>query len=273
MARYQGFFSLDSFALLRAGVSSTPSERLCDIFAVLRKLRSKRCHRKLFPEKESHRKYGLRLLLYSSRNGMERPHAARPRSQAANFTDNNSMGRSGTPPAPYPTFNLRADCATTPCLQVLLEWMGRSSVGMQRNQDSSMLHAVQSRCRIVAAEHMPDGHGRQSTKGMPLAVLMLVLLERAKWFEGSTPGTDNSKAQVTAHVSHICVALLTQTPTLTQNASALNITETCERPPPSALSFFLSLPSAPTDDDDGEAALHFLALPWAGPVEGSARGA
>lgn len=85
--------------------------------------------------------------------------------------------------------------------------MGRSSVGMQRNQDSSMLHAVQSRCRIVAAEHMPDGHGRQSTKGMPLAVRMLVLLERAKWFEGSTPGTDNSKAQVVsdgACVSHLC---------------------------------------------------------------------
>ena len=106
---------------------------------------------------------------------------------------------------------------------------------------------------------------------MPLAVLMLVLLERAKWFEGSTPGTDNSKAQVTAHVSHICVALLTQTPTLTQNASALNITETCERPPPSA-QFFQS-ERAYRHDDDGEAALHFLALPWAGPVEGSARGA
>ena len=119
---------------------------------------------------------------------------------------------------------------------------------------------------------MPDGHGRQSTKGMPLAVRMLVLLERAKWFEGSTPGTDNSKAQVVsdgACVSHLCRPTHSNSHPHSECERVefhrnLRATST-ERP------FFR--PSAPTDDDDGEAALHFLALPWAEPVEGSARGA
>ena len=47
----------------------------------------------------------------------------------------------------------------------------------------------------------------------------------------------------------------------------------CERAPIERLHYRLSTERKPTDDDDGEAALHFLALPWAGPVEGSARGA
>ena len=94
---------------------------------------------------------------------------------------------------------------------------------MQRNQDSSMLHAVQSRCRIVAAEHMPDGHGRQSTKGMSLAVRMLVLLEsrptrESEVVEDSTRTADNSEAHVT--LAHLCRPTHTQTPTRTQNASA-----------------------------------------------------
>ena len=100
---------------------------------------------------------------------------------------------------------------------------------MQRNQDSSMLHAVQSRCRIVTAEHMPDGHGRQSTKGMSLAVRMLVLLEsrptrESEVVEDSTPRSrtaDNSEAHVT--LAHLCRPTHTQTPTRTQNASAETI--------------------------------------------------
>jgi hypothetical protein len=62
-------------------------------------------------------------------------------------------------------------------------------------------------------------------------------------------------------------SLVRQTPL---NASAKHLASDLHR---ARSHFFPYLPSAPTDDDDGEAALHFLALPWAGPVEGSARGA